>query len=283
MNEKHVIQYMQERLAGVSSYAHPLPETPVYLAPDRPYPGRFVRQDGSLFEGGVPTGQDREEVVWVGAGPSTASRQIARRTKRSFRIRDVDAEDQRAVVAESMIEYGFWLIQRAEDRRRRIHDQPPARSYVLPDGRSATHTFDFLVEEPDGLRLAFAVRPSVDVDEKLTTAVECIRRQSLTGFADEALIVTERFVTKARTRNAVEILEARAARNDADVAAAAVLVSRLRGAVMLGALVEAMGLGPRGRVALICLIDDGLLELVHRERLGATTLLRPASRPSTAH
>ena len=275
MSEKAIIQHLHESRLGVSSYDRPLPAAPVYLAPDVRCPGRFETLDGESLGRFQPNADMRQEVVWFGSKPTSASRPIARRTMSYFRVRETDPADNRVKVAESITEASFFRIKRAENRNGRIFDQPPAREYVHPDGSVLSHTFDFLVEELDGSWVAYAVRPHERVDEKLETAVRCIREQSLSGFADAAMIVTDRHITKARLHNADEILDAREYRNDADVELAAEYVRSIRGGVMLGRLVAALGLGPRGRTALICLVDDGVLEFVSRERLTATTLLRP--------
>jgi hypothetical protein len=281
VNEKAIIQYLHERKAGVSSYLKPVPDVPIYLAPDKPFAGRFERMDGSPLGCRVLNEQEREELIWIECEPSTASRIPSLRTKRSFRVRSNDREDNREMVAESMIEEGFRLIKRAENRHSRIWDQPPKRRYKLPDGTEHDHTFDYLIEEPDVSTIAYAVRMKADVDEKLRTAIQCIREQSLEGFADNAIIVTERFVTKARVRNAIEILDARECRNEADVQVSARFIKQIRGAVMFDSLIEALGLGPRGRTALLCLVDDGILQFARKERLGPMTLLRPAVSTST--
>lgn len=281
MSEKHIIQHLHEGRLGISSYDQPMPDTPVYLAPDFNCPGRFETSDGKPLGRFQPGEHDREDVVWFPCEPTLASRIPERRTKRSFRIRANDLETNREKVTESNIEFGFYRIKRAENRHGRIWDQPPARDYVHPDGSDCWHTFDFLVEEPNGSLVAYAVRPTAKIDEKLDTAIRCIRAQSLAGFADAAIIVTERFVTKARVHNANQILDAREHRNAADVAVATEFVKRIRGGVMLHDLVEALRLGPRGRTAVLCLVDDGILTFVRRERLGSATLLRPALTPST--
>ncbi|MEH6719995.1 MAG: hypothetical protein V7704_14025 [Aurantimonas endophytica] len=280
MNERHIIQHLHERYLGISSYDRPLPEVPIYLAPDRTTTGRFESVDGRPIEHFLPGEFNREEVVWFGCEPTSASRIPDRRTKRSFRIRMNDLAENREKVTESNIEFGFLRIKRAENRHGRIFDQPPARRYVHPDGSERSHTFDFLVEEMDGSVIAYAVRPSKKVDEELETAIRCIREQSLEGFADAAVLVTEHHVTKTRVHNANEILDAREHRNATDVAIAANFVKRIRGGVMLHDLVEALRLGPRGRIALLCLVDDGILDFVRSERLTAATLLRPALPPS---
>lgn len=271
--DQTVIQYIRESDAGVSSYSKPLPRTPIYLAPDKPFSGRFHASDGTMLLDRAPAENEREDYIWSECMPTTASREIPRRSRRSFRIRSLDFEANREVGAESMLEESFRLIKRAENRLNVIWDQPPERRYRLPDGSERGHTFDYLIEEAIGNKYAYALRPTWDIDEDLKEAIQLIREQSLDGFADQAFIVTERFVTKSRVRNAIEILDARESRNAADVLAASALVSGLHGAAMLDTLVEELGMGPRGRTAIICLIDDGVLKLVRNERMTPATLL----------
>ncbi|MBB4001190.1 hypothetical protein [Aurantimonas endophytica] len=280
MSERHVIQHLRERRLGISSYDKPLPDGPIYLAPDRTTTGRFETVEGEVVDHLLLGRQRRDELVWFGCEPTSASRIPVRRTKRSFRLRMNDLIENREKVTESMIEFAFLRIKREENRFGRIFDQPPARHFVRPDGSDGSHTFDFLVEEPDGSVIAYAVRPEAKVDEKLDMAIRCIREQSLAGFADAAVIVTERFITKARLHNANEILDSREHRNASDVAVAGEFVKRIRCGVMFHDLVEALRLGPRGRTAILCLVDDGILDFVQRERLTAATLLRPALTPT---
>lgn len=283
MNERFIIRYLHEKEAGVSSYLAPLPAQTVYLAPDVTAAGRFTRFENPQQPPFVctPTEEERDQVVWQGCEPTTASRIPPARTKRSFRIRSTDREDNREVVFESILEYGFWLIQRAEDRRRKIFEQPPARFYMDSSGVRRRHTFDLLVEEADGSRIAYAVRPEQLVERKgLRSVVEALRRGGLQGFADTALIRTERFVTKSRVRNALEILNAREMCNANDVEIASAFVAQMRGGAMLGHIVDRLAMGPRGRVAVLNLLDDKVLECVRKERITATTLLRPTSNPT---
>lgn len=279
MNERHAIRYLSEREAGTGPYARPLPPDTVWLAPDTLAPGRLVPfGDGEPDGPSDPLHAGRDDVVWIGCERTTASRIPPARTKRSFRIRTLDREDNREVVFESTLEWGFWQIQRAGDRRRRIFEQPPRRTTTGPSGETIRHVFDLLVEEADGSRIAYAVRPHRLVERLgLDVTVAAFNRSGLEGFADRAEIRTERSITKSRVRNAVELLAARVARNAADVTAAAQLVAGLRGAVMLGQLVEALGIGPRGRVAILNLLDDRVLEHAEPSRITATSLLRPAT------
>jgi hypothetical protein len=75
--DQTIIQYIRESDAGVSSYSKPLPPTPVYLAPDKPFSGRFHASDGTPLLDRAPTDDEREDYIWNECMPTTASREIA--------------------------------------------------------------------------------------------------------------------------------------------------------------------------------------------------------------
>ena len=187
----------------------------------------------------------------------------------------VDHAENRVKVSESTLESRYLDIVLADRRVARVQDQPPAVTYVTPDGRIARHTFDYLVEKVDGKRIACAVRPRSLVEKSgIEEILDLIRAQSLVGFADRAVLITEREASRRLAHNAQEILRARQMRNQRDVDALAAIASGLRGEVRLFDLVQSSGLGARGRNAVVCLIDEGVLELVARTRIGWGAMLR---------
>ncbi|MBB4001191.1 hypothetical protein [Aurantimonas endophytica] len=101
MSEKNIIQHLHERRLGISSYDKPLPEFPVYLAPDMNCPGRSETVAGKPLGRTMPGAGERENFVWFGCEPTSASRIPARRTKRFFRVRMSDALFRRACVHEA--------------------------------------------------------------------------------------------------------------------------------------------------------------------------------------
>ena len=106
-------------------------------------------------------------------------------------------------MAESVLEADLLAVFRAWHAVRKIWDQPPAREYVTEDGEVRSHTFDFLVEFWSGRRIAYPVKSTryaaIDgIDETL----ELIRNQSLDGFADDVVLVTEKEVPRRVVHNA---------------------------------------------------------------------------------
>lgn len=279
MSEKIFIEYLRMLRSGTANLN--IRDAIAFAAPDRPIAGRYVRaSDGRPDNGNGDLSPD--ELIWQPPRPSTASRKPPARTKGSFRGAMVDPAENRVKVYESYnLERGMAYILAADPTVRYFEDQPPPVTYVTPEGRLHTHTFDFRASLRDGRRIAYALKPEGKVASSgIETTLQLIRQQSLEGFADAALLKTERSVTKRAVHNARAILWARRCRNARDVAVAAEYARSLNGGVRLQHLVDAIGLGPRGRYAVLCLIDEGVLRTADGVWLGIDTLLFPADRTS---
>ena len=176
------------------------------------------------------------------------------------------------------MEYGQLYILMANPDVVEIHDQPPPVTYVTAEGRHRQHTFDFRAVFRSGRRIAYALKPVRRVEASgIKTTLALIRQQSLPGFAHKAVLRTERTITRRASHNAQALLWARCRRNQHDVEVAAERVAQLKGAVRLRDLVRVTGLGPRGRVAVICLIDAEVLQTEDGAWIGDDTLLFPAA------
>lgn len=140
-----------------------------------------------------------------------------------------------------------------------LRDQWP----VVPDGEGGRHVFDFWAQRFDGRRTAYAVRPEGLLRKGgLPGKIAGINARGVDGFADEAVILTDRDVTVADIYNAKRILRGRRLRNEDDVAEALALVSIVHGAVTLHALLQGAESEARRRIALWVLIDLGVLRAV---------------------
>ena len=277
MSEKLFIEYLRMLRNGTTESSSP--QGIHFLAPDGPLAGRYVRtSDGHLDD--RSGNLSPEELIWQPPRPSTASRKPATRSKGSFHGAMVDPAENRVKVFESYtLELGMAYILSADHSVQQFEDQPPPVTYVTQEGRYRTHTFDFRATLCDGRRIAYALKPEGKVAPSgIETTLQLIRQQSLTGFADAAVVRTEKTVTKRAVHNARTILWARRCRNARDVALAAEHAGRLNGATRLQHLVQAIGLGPRGRVAVLCLIDERALSVADTAWLDSNTLLYPASR-----
>jgi hypothetical protein len=172
------------------------------------------------------------------------------------------------------MERDFAHILMTDRRVVDIRDQPPAVQYVDGEGKLRKHTFDFLATLVSGERVAYAVKPEAKVEKsgiKLTLAA--IRAQ-VPGFADRIALRTERQITKIRGHNARTILRARRLRNQDDVREALSTVEKLHGYVRFGDLVATSQLEGRAWTALVCLIDEGVLELPGEPPLNDDAMVR---------
>lgn len=260
MSARILVEYLKARRAGLGAPA-PLPTTTIFL-----YPSTHTAK--------------ATECIWSPPSDSIASRRPPAKSRGFCRGFVVDHDANRALVYESSLERDFACMLMADRRVAHIHDQPPAVTYKTPDGRTHRHTFDFLVTTTDDRRLAFAVKPSTRVERsKIEEILSLIREQVGVSFADHFLLRTEQHITKDRAYNARCILRARRARNEEDVEALRQITSSLNGAIRMIELVSLSKLEARGLNAVICLVDDGVLDVINHQRLGDLAFLRVAASP----
>jgi len=257
MSERIIAQHMHDRRNGWLGTV-PLPATTCLLAPTSLPSGKLVSDD-----------------TWARPGASIASRLPPARSKGFCRGSVVSQAANRALVYESALERDFACILLADRRIAAIHDQPPPVTYRTADGVSHRHTFDFLVTTVDGRRLAFAVKPLARVEKSgIKDILALAAAQAPRDFADRFLLRTERQITKDRAFNARLILRSRRGRNDNDVETLRQLASSLRGSVSIRELVAASGFGARGWNSVICLIDEGVLNIVANSRIDERSRVR---------
>ncbi|WP_173931656.1 hypothetical protein [Chelativorans sp. Marseille-P2723] len=170
------------------------------------------------------------------------------------------------MIAESLLEAKAMTVLLAKRDVREVWEQPKAVWYVDLDGVERKHTFDLLAVFESGCRVAYAVKPSSRVRRtRLDLEIELIRRQSLVGVADKAVILTERQISRARVYNAEQVLKARRMRNEQDCAELRRIASGINGLVRVYDLLKATPDPGPARTAFWCLIDEGVLELVARD------------------
>jgi hypothetical protein len=112
----------------------------------------------------------------------------------------------------------------------------------------------------------------------LADDIKLIREQAPPGTADEYVIRTEAHITRVRADNARLIHRARQTRNEDDIAAVAEIVATMRGAMSIASLLAASINNGHGFYAVICLIDEGVLENVGAGRITYVSLVKPINR-----
>ena len=181
----------------------------------------------------------------------------------------------REIVFESRLERGIAEMLLARRDVREVFDQPPAVNYVAADGRTRSHTFDFLAITTDGMRLAIAVKPAAKVERSgIQETLDRIREQVGSRFADAYLLRTEQHITPDRVYNAGLILRSRLGRDEGDIDTVWAIVGKLAGNFRVADVVMKSKLDARGFNALVCLVDDARLEPVAAGRIGYLTSLR---------
>lgn len=224
---------------------------------------------------GKPTSPQEPGAVWLPTCPSTGSRRPSLRGKGSVSGSLVDKMSGREIVFESRLERGIAEMLLARRDVGEVFDQPSAVNYVAADGRTRSHTFDFLAITTDGMRLAIAVKPAAKVERSgIQETLDRIREQVGSRFADAYLLRTEQHITPDRVYNAGLILRSRLGRDEGDIDTVWAIVGNLAGNFRVADVVMKSKLGARGFNALVCLVDDARLEPVAAGRIGYLTSLR---------
>lgn len=176
-------------------------------------------------------------------------------------------------MADSDLERKVLYCLLANRRLRRVRDQWPKVEFQDVAGEGHTHTFDFWTSDWDGFRTAVAVRPKSLVAKakpgqlSLFERLQLIRPADLAPFADRWVIYTEEDVSDAVVRNARNLLWARKHRHEGDYQEALAYVEPICGSVLFYDLLSGAQFPAYRRIALWCLIDDGILFPVNQGRI----------------
>lgn len=162
----------------------------------------------------------------------------------------------------------------------KVRDQWPRVPYKDSLGVDHTHTFDFWVKDVHGRRIAIAVKPRVFVNKarddgpSVAEVMRLIHPLDLAPFADECVIYTDADVSKAAVYNALNLLRARKHRHAGDYQEALAYIEPICGTVLFHDLLRGAEFPAYRRIALWCLIDDGILVSVHPERINDRSAMR---------
>lgn len=144
-------------------------------------------------------------------------------------------------------------------------EQPAAVSYLDIGGRRRFHTFDFLVFMKNGQRRAIAVKPESRVQSsRIEQTLAAINEQMPRDFADRAYLFTETQIRRGLAANGKLILRHRRSRNEEDMDAVKRVLQPLHGPIRIREVMEKTGMKARAFGAIVCLFDDGVVNLVDR-------------------
>ena len=139
--------------------------------------------------------------------------------------------------------------------------------WIGPDGKTATHHFDFRVLMANGSRKAIMVKSEYRrLQAKTRLELAQIAAQVTPDFADEVVVMTERDVNPVEYFNAEIMHEMRQSDFEADAAARAAM-AEIPATAKIQDLVDRIGLGARGFRAIVRLIRSHEFELVNKVRI----------------
>ncbi len=191
----------------------------------------------------------------------------------------VTTSDHRAIDPHSGLEAkaGYVLLARPDCAS--IYEQPREIFYRDYAGILRGHTFDFVMVNHGGRRIAVAVKPTIYA-AGLKELMKHIMPQLDPRFATGILVLTDVELSPVRVANAKAIHHSRRERNlehDRLIANAASTLSG--GAVSIHDLIEIAGLGQheQGFYAAVRAIGDGVLQLASPSLIDRHALVRAAS------
>ncbi len=222
-----------------------------------------------------PTWSRRAGKLWVPPAKSKSERKIPLKSTASFRGAALDPVANRQVRFESLLEDKVVCILQAFHKDiRAIHDQVLV---TYRDGKGAVrrHHLDYLTEHADGTRTAIMVKPEAKIERSHARWVlDQIRAQHRGKLADRFVLISSASISPDRVATARLILRARRMRNEAAIAEVRPLAETLAGAAPISALLAATRNDGLGFMAVINLIDDGVLKLAGSIRLSRDSLVQ---------
>jgi hypothetical protein len=253
---------MKELESGLDRTQIPLPPETAFLKPDNPLMSGRIRAFPVDAHDEDEDYSDLADLpwLWVPTEEPTPSRWYPARTKAHSRGTITNPKTRAAISYASTYEMNLAYMLCASKHVAKVEDQPEAIIVPRDDG-DKQHTVDFRATlTGNGYRIVVGVRPSWLLDkDDLRHTIERINSGSLGGFADEAIILTEREITNDRGWNAKSIL--RALKNSAanDNARLADYASRFAGTVSLLTLMRVIDDPAAAWNAAFCLIYDEIL------------------------
>lgn len=258
---RQIIRYMKELESGYDRTAAALPAETVFLKPDQPLLSGRIRpfpvdptDDGGYSDlASVPW-------LWKPTEEPTPSRWYPARTKGHSRGTITNPKTRKAISYASTYEMNLAYMLCATRQVSLVEDQPEAILVSRNDG-DRKHTVDYRATMAvSGYKVVVAVRPSWLLDkDDLRHTVERINGGSLKGFADEAIILTEREITNDRGWNAKSILRALKGSVGDDNARLTDYAAKFQGMVAIRALIDVFDCAAAAWNAVWCLVHDEIL------------------------
>ncbi|MGV1927553.1 hypothetical protein ACQZ6S_19810 [Agrobacterium tumefaciens] len=257
---RQIIRYMKELDTGYDRTLEPIPCETLFLKPNGVLSGQYAPFE--LASGDDESLNDLVSIptVWKPTEEPTPSRWYPARTKGHSRGTLVNSKTRKGITYSSTYERNLAYMLCASKHVALVEDQPSAIPVRGEDG-AFQHTIDYRATmTATGTKIAVGVRPTWLLDkDDLPYTIDSIDRFSPAGFADGAIIMTERELTGARCWNAMSIL--RALRNSVpeDNDRLREFAQRFHGAVHVRDLISGFSAPAHGQNAVWCLIYDEVL------------------------
>lgn len=98
-----------------------------------------------------------------------------------------------------------------------IEEQLPALPFIMPNGKSSNHFFDFRVTFKGGRRICISVKPErIAQTFKYRSQIDCVKQAAIGNICDDVLTVTERNIHPIELHNAKLFHSARDPEPDLD-------------------------------------------------------------------
>lgn len=233
---------------------------------------RSFRRPDVLSE---PTWSRRAGKIWVPPQPSKSDRKIPLKSIASFRGAVLDTAANRQVRFESLLEEKVLCILQAFRKDiRAIHDQVPV-TYRDGKGILRKHYLDYVTDHDDDTRTAVTIKPASKVESsRIRWVLDQIRAQHRGTLAHRFVLISSDSITPDLVATARLILRARRMRDEAAIAEVRPLAETLIGAAPVSALLAATRDDGPGFMAVVNLIDDGVLRFADSARLSRDSLVQ---------
>lgn len=174
---------------------------------------------------------------------SAATRRPSEKPLVSARPILVEPNDNREILGESELEAKAAFILLARPDCAHLTEQPDPVRYLDHEGKPSRHTFDFLMVQRSGRKIAVAVKPhAVAVKRDLESLLRHIARQMDPDFANGVLLLTDAKMRPADIQNGRLIHDARRLPDPENDKRVREVSEGLNGATSIGCIVKAAGL-----------------------------------------
>ncbi|MBD9529698.1 hypothetical protein [Paracoccus sp. PAR01] len=179
----------------------------------------------------------------------------------------------RVLYFESRLEQNWALCLDAHPMTTVLREQVAFKWQNSSKKKPSTHFFDLFVEQTDGRRIAYTVKPEARLNAKFMGEIATVARQAKeAGFVDDVRLLTDVDLDPVELSNARLTYAMRVPDADADEAATAVIAT-MSDVASLGDLTTRIELGARGYRALIRMVRSGRLQPTRHEHLTHDTIV----------